>query len=372
MMNPDPTILGAYYRRRGEDRVTEVLATVLTQSPPLAGELAAHLGLDPPERCDVTTQIPIQGGIIDLQIQGYDADRRTIWLLWSEHKVNAPFAPGQLARYARELPSHAQGISHQQVAITLNDPTTEDKREASAHDVRLLRWQEVSALVDKAGQRLSGGNWRSRRCEGELEIQRRFLLEWLAFADNELEAAMEPLTPDTVAMLPQAERLIGTIDHLLATSLTGACAELKASVPKYSSSNDCFIAAPHQDSWLAQAGMKLYMTYDSDGTWVAGTDDGPVFALGAWTDGGEYADLLSGEPRLRALEDDGFLIDDEPSGKTPNFDISTTLSMSEVARTNADLAGQEAALTKSVHDAFAKLLAALPSAPTLDPPPAAS
>src|SRR4051795_13006336 len=99
-MRPDPLLMGAYYRRRGEDRVTEVLATVLDGTPAYIARLADRVGLPRAAKYEVETQVPAPGCIADLQINALASNGDPAWLLWSEHKVHAPFSRAQLTKLA--------------------------------------------------------------------------------------------------------------------------------------------------------------------------------------------------------------------------------------------------------------------------------
>src|SRR4051794_19180996 len=99
MRHPDPLLFGAYFRASGEDRVTEVLATVLAGAPVFAGKFAELAGLPPAATYDIRTQVGTPGNVVDLEIRAKDAQGKPAWILWSEHKKNSPFAPRQLTRY---------------------------------------------------------------------------------------------------------------------------------------------------------------------------------------------------------------------------------------------------------------------------------
>src|SRR4051812_48277745 len=117
-MHPLPTIMGAYYRRRGEDRVTEVFATVLAGVPAYVSLLAERVGLPDLATYEVSTQVR-SGSTIDLEIRATGAEEDDGWLLWSEHKLTDPLTKHQLTAEATALRARAGKLPSKLVAITL-------------------------------------------------------------------------------------------------------------------------------------------------------------------------------------------------------------------------------------------------------------
>jgi hypothetical protein len=132
---PSPTILGAYYSRRGEDRATEVFATVLQTVPVLVSLLAARLELPEPRSYEVSTQVR-SGCVIDLEIAATASNGEPGWLLWSEHKVRDPLTADQLEREVEELKVRAGARPRKLLAITLDPPLTAVKARAAELGVR--------------------------------------------------------------------------------------------------------------------------------------------------------------------------------------------------------------------------------------------
>lgn len=131
-MVPERTVMGAYHRRRGEDRVTEVLATVLNSAPSYVGQLADRLGLRRQSSYRIETQVGVSGSVVDLEIEALGAAGETAWLLWSEHKVGAPFADQQLTRYASALEAKAGSVRTLPMAALVEHPLLADQERAVA------------------------------------------------------------------------------------------------------------------------------------------------------------------------------------------------------------------------------------------------
>ena len=119
LMRPARTVMSAYYRRRGEDRVTEVLAAVLDQSSGLMRGMLAHLGLEEAARYEVRTQATVGQVTIDLEVVAHDADDAVVWTLWSEHKVDDPLTARQLRNELRALEARSARADRRLIAITV-------------------------------------------------------------------------------------------------------------------------------------------------------------------------------------------------------------------------------------------------------------
>src|SRR4051812_9921707 len=139
-MHPARTVMGAYYRRRGEDRVTAVFATVLNGSGEFVDGLVERVGLEPMDRYEARAQVSHQGVTIDLEITGRNTSGGGAWLLWSEHKVDDPLTTRQLQNEYEALQSRATPAPGHLIAITRYAATAEVRAHASALGCTLLGW----------------------------------------------------------------------------------------------------------------------------------------------------------------------------------------------------------------------------------------
>ena len=201
--------MGAYHRKSGEDRTAGVLATVLDRVPAFVDQLAQRVGLAPAEAYRVETQVR-SGRIIDLEITAEAGDGTAAWLLWSEHKVNDPLTGEQLKREAAALAAKAALVPHRLIAVTLYSASAEARDAATELGVELLRWDELLRLGQRAAAQITRAMDGDATRERSSEVEEQMLLEWSAFCEHELEAAVEPLTVARVGMLVEAQETLET------------------------------------------------------------------------------------------------------------------------------------------------------------------
>jgi hypothetical protein len=239
-MQPAESIMQAYYRRRGEGRVTELFAAALASSPTLMTALAARLHLPDVASYQVETQKQVQDCRIDLEIVGRDEAGEQVWLVWSEHKLRAPFATGHLAKYAGVIDERAAGRPHRLIIIITADAPNRDVTEETATlGVLSLRWDHVTTMVQQAGTALGGGSWRTSTLPADGETERRLLREWIDFVeyDDEMERPVSPLTTEGVEWLERAHDPLETVEHLVEQAFREACDRLGASKVKVREDN---------------------------------------------------------------------------------------------------------------------------------------
>lgn len=236
--------MSAYNRRRGEDRVTEVLSAVLDQAPAMLHELADLVGLPPAHAYEIQTQVRSGNVRIDLEIVGFQEDGDPVSVLWSEHKVDDPLTAMQLENEMKALEVRAGSLRRALIAVTLFQPTLGAISFASATNCYLLKWTHINNLARRA---LEAG----RSADGAVEqppVATYALREWLEFARTELEAPVEALTPDRVEWMPEVGKAVDTVDHILHAVFTRACADIGAGTPR--EVDDELHAGPPEDSWL--------------------------------------------------------------------------------------------------------------------------
>ena len=353
-MRPAESVMEAYYRRRGEDRATELLATVLDGSPTLRRELARHLELPEPSTVEIETQRSIPpDSRIDLEIAGRGAEGEPLWLVWSEHKLRARFSHGQLKKYATALPRYRTEVPARiLIAITLGEPNAEVMREAGDHGVTLLRWSTMLGLVQSAGAAIAGSSWRTRNIGGEAEAERRLLREWTDFADldDEMESPVEPLTAADVELLPRVEQLEDTLSYLTEEAFRAACGRVGGASLK--EVDEGWHAQGPRDSWLHEFDALLYLNESVDDSKFATAPTGkPVFAAGIFCEGSEAAELKD-----RVAVPDSIFDASEFTGRKRYFDIGYTIPMADVAL-SGDLESQVALLADFCESSFRSLLA---------------
>jgi len=318
--------MSAYYRRRGEDRVTEVFASVLDQSPDLLSGLLERLSLPAVDSHEVQTQVRSAGVTIDLEVIGRGADGTARWVLWSEHKVSDSLTARQLRNEWSALKARA-GSAHQRlIAITLFAPTEDAAAFAAATDCTLLRWGEITRLAHRARD-----HHRSQtpgvRGSTTTTVADHLLAEWIAFANNELEASVEALTPERVRLLSEADKALDTLDSLMTSGFTRACTRLGAGKPK-ASNDELHATAPH-GSWLADRGFKLYAKYLPDGGFGDVAD--PCLVVGAWLSGDDAGSARRSREFHTTLSERGLAIWDEDDRHGGWIEFGEAVSLVDLA-----------------------------------------
>ena len=355
-MKPEERIMGAYYRMQGgENRATEMLATVLNGVPGYLDRLAERVGLQQAARYQMETQVRVPGSVIDLEIRAETADGQPVWLLWSEHKVRAPFSKEQLTRYAGELRKKAGVIDSRMIAVTLDAPSPEIWAEAEGNQICLLRWRDLLGLAEKVGKDIAGPSWRVQNRAGSDELARRLLLDWLTFYREELEeVAMEPLTRQMAEVLPEAVKAINVVDRILEGAFETACEAIGAG--RLEEEDDYFCAVPPAGTWLASRDCVLYAKVEVDEAEMSAVSDKPFFKAGMFVRG-EPAEALRDDSQFRQTLDEGdFFAWDEDTGRKTDFDVARGLPISEVVK-REDLDGQEKSIRELCLQTFQMLIA---------------
>ncbi len=320
---PDPLLFGAYFRRKGEDQVTEVFATVLSHAPSLAARLAAAAGLPSAARYVIETQPQADNDNPDLQVRGFDAADHPLWLLWSEHKTESPFSKQQLTRYAGKLPEVADGLPSRLIAITQWDSSASIRAEAAALDVPLLRWRDVVQMAEAAGQQIGGAAWRTTLTADRDAAEPRMLREWLAFTRHVLEEQpVDPLTPSRAARLVEAQATIQTVEDLVEHGLQAAATAIGLPAPKLTS--DTWAVSPPAGSWADAQQGKFYADWEVD-------EEPAVFVAGMWVEGADAEALRADAERLQVLADAGYLFNDDGTGRNALVEITRSLPVADIA-----------------------------------------
>lgn len=172
-----------------ENRLTEVLATVLDAHHPLSAELFACRGLDAGARVRYFTQEWLAPGCQpDMVARSEDQHRGPVAELWFEHKKDSGFRPGQLEDYRDALASRAGRNgpgSNGLIALVV------DEDEAS--DWTVLTWQTLAEKADRLGREWEGPSWREHALKPEAPAMWRLLHELLAYLEKEGLAVLKAL-----------------------------------------------------------------------------------------------------------------------------------------------------------------------------------
>ncbi len=125
-----------------EDRLTEILATVLDASDELAAALFDEVGLPVGERFQVFTQVRVtKTDRPDMLVHSLEPGGTVVSRIWSEHKVRYGFGDMQRERYLKALRDLSG--DGKLIFVVADAPTAREEG-----DWRGFTWQE---------------NWRARR-----------------------------------------------------------------------------------------------------------------------------------------------------------------------------------------------------------------
>ncbi len=338
--------MSAYYRRRGEDRVTEVLATALDQSPVFLDALVKRVGLPGAASYDLQTQVTSGNATIDLEIVGRNSTGDIEWVLWSEHKVADPLTTAQLTKEWVALTARA-GLSHRRlIAVTLVAPTADAAAFAARVGATFIRWRDVTNAARSAltGLPPSTDAQQATSRDGSM------LREWIAFADNELEDAVDPLTPERAILLPEAEKALDTVTHLLVEGFARACTDFGAGRPR--ESNDELHATPPAESQLGEGGFKLYAKYLPEGGF--GDVHGPCLMAGGWIEGDAAVEARRSRDLHVAMGEAGLAAWDEDDRRGGWIEWGLAVALAELAELQS-LEAQEDLFADTCRRAFSAL-----------------
>lgn len=319
MLRPAQTAMSAYYRRRGEDRATEVIASVLDQVPALAHALVELAGLPRADAYEIQTQVRAGDVIVDLEIVGLQEDGERAWMLWSEHKVYDPLRATQLENEFKALEARAGSLPRALIAVTLFEPTTGAVSFASTRDCILLKWADISQLARRALE---------RRPPGDLPTVADYVLkEWLEFASKELEAPVEALTPDRVKWIPEVGKALETVTELMKAAFTRGCADIGAGTPR--EEDEELYADPPEGSWLKERGFTLYAKFVDEGGF--GDVDDPCLVFGGWVEQDDAVSARRSRDLHSALGERGLSIWDEVDRHGGWIEFGIPVSLTDLA-----------------------------------------
>lgn len=205
------TLIEAARFQKREDRLTEILAVVLSTFEPAAIELLRRAGLEA-TTVEVTTQAATRlGKRVDMQIVGLDSEGRRCARLWSEHKTGADYMEDQLQGYAREL----DGLGGPSRLITIAErgtPPWVDPRWS------WLTWDELATCLERVGHEYTDERrWRRSAALPGADAGIRMLNELLLYLEEEHEVVLEPLSPLDIVAFGGAnaagERLVAMLER---------------------------------------------------------------------------------------------------------------------------------------------------------------
>lgn len=197
------------HRPRSEDRLTELLATVLDAHGEFCGVLFDELGLAREQRFSVATQVGVAPGCrLDMEVRAFDTRGGLVSRLWCEHKLDAELRDSQRNAYRPAL-DRLPGDSRFMLVVPQCRP------EHQSESWTVLTWQRIAELADDVGRGWSGPDWRERALKPDAPARARLLHELLWYFEREDLAVVDALTDHTVSVYRHAARSMETVGVLL-------------------------------------------------------------------------------------------------------------------------------------------------------------
>ena len=188
----------------GENRLTEILASVLEAVPAYASRLLAEVGLETAcARFEVSTQVFAEGKFVDMEVLGLDERGAVVSRLWSEHKDWAGFSPGQMENYEKRLGSLP---GNGRLIAVVRHPRVGTNE---------IAWQRIAELADQVGHDRGGGGWRADALDTDAPAQQLLLAELIAYLERRELAFMDPLETAHILVIEGADDTADVLDALM-------------------------------------------------------------------------------------------------------------------------------------------------------------
>jgi hypothetical protein len=291
-------LLEAYRRRKErENRLTEVLATVLSGDAAFGRALLRRVaGSEVPDiaKCktfEVTTQLGVTTGWVDLQLVAVDDGRVPRARVWVESKTGADFQPDQLPRYHRDLMRYPGDEPRWLVTIV----------EAGAYvdeDERWQRftWRDVAQWLWETGRSDTGdANWRVAAGNSDAAAHQRIRQELLTYLEEEHDVSVDPLSHDEVFAFSAAADAFEQIGALLeqAAKFSGHWTPVGRQVSWDKTWETAWINFEGTGTWAEREGGWIDLAAASSDEWTEDRLGEPVIGAGFSLPSDRYEGLRS-------------------------------------------------------------------------------
>lgn len=201
-----------------EDRLTEVLATALSEHAGFCRTFVSHIGVAAEfVRCTVRTQESFSVGParLDLVIRAFGASDEEVAVLFVENKYNPHklpdpywFTEDQACRQRAALASQTAGERHL-VAIASDRDL---RRPIPPEYARTLGWRAVAELANISG---GEGGWQALARQPSAPASQRILLEFWAYLKGDTVGAIDNDDLETLGRIVRAEdRVSALLEHV--------------------------------------------------------------------------------------------------------------------------------------------------------------
>ncbi len=287
-----------------EDRLTEILATVIENCPEFTGAVFQYFGLSVGPRYRASTQLLLADrSRIDMHVESLTDHGVVVSEIWSEHKLDAAFGQQQRERYR-------DGLADRPVPGRLIFVVRPDAVPGAPDEWTYLTWQELGEIAEDAGRRWAGKAWRQDACRHDAPAGWRFLWELLWVLEEEEELAMgQALDRDDVAAFAMFHDVVLRVTALLerGAHLAGPlvpAGEIEDDVATFWQQ-----FAPPRNSWLARLrGLEATaeLIASPRDHWSAERHEGPVFGAGVSFDAALHPALSGHRDWAATLAEQGF------------------------------------------------------------------
>jgi hypothetical protein len=298
-------------RDHSENRLTELLATVLDTHEVFTGSLLRHLGLTTGSTYEVSTQVAVAEGCRpDMEIVALDSAGAATARIWSEHKVGAGFRDQQREDYLAALedtlvPGKLLVIAAAREAVDM---------EGDAPGWVSMTWSEIAHLANLAGQRVSEDRmWREGALAPTAEARQRLLHEFIWYLEEEGLAVLNPINDHVIGAFAEAGEAFKVLFELAERS-TEELGDYKGADIEYDDENFQQVWV-HFDvpgsSWLIglkNAGWNGYaeLHFNVRDEWSLEPKGSPAIGIGYTIDPALHDALSANVDWVRRLEAEGF------------------------------------------------------------------
>lgn len=337
------------FRTRPEDRLTEIVATVVSICPAFAAALFKLAGLKAGDRFDVQTQLVTVDGKPVMAIDSRTGIQYTS-RLWCEHKIDARDQDRQLERYAEGL-RRQLAVDSKLLYIVRDVARTRRRGTWTA-----ATWQQIGEIADNVGRANAPGGreWQALAVTPDSPAQWRLLHELLWYLAHKEPAVIKALEHQHVDAYKHFWETIETMSALLDSAARHA-QPLKPSNSDKGRGAEVWVEFEEPDgSWLSNvpryyASAQLVVS-DRD-RWVDNPRGEPAFAAGYAIEEGVRPLLEGRSAWLAVLEEHGFGFELWDSWLC----IFKTKPMSELVNEGTSLQAQAEALGWWAHDSILEL-----------------
>jgi len=195
----------------GENRLTEILASVLRMVPRFAARLMSEFKLPCEGPYEVNTQVHADGKFVDMEVLSLGSDGGVAGRLWAEHKIDAKFGPSQMENYLDRIQRrpgewHLVGLVREEALNRVPGPTPPNTSYGT--------WQQIAGLAEHVARDLGGLRWReaTRKEDGPANLM--LLNELIATLERRGLAHMDPFTTSDVYALMNVTDALGRLEAL--------------------------------------------------------------------------------------------------------------------------------------------------------------